>query len=83
MMEFAFTSVSSKGQIVVPKILRKKLGLRRGKRLILVVKGKRLLVEGAEKMKQVLKDDFSDMLSASVTSTSFWNNEKDEVWNNA
>ncbi len=82
-MEFAFTSVSSKGQIVVPKLLRKKLGLRRGKQLVMVVKGKRLLIEGTEKMKEVLEDDFSDMLSASVASTTFWNNEKDDVWNNA
>ena len=82
-MEFAFTRVSSKGQIVVPMILRKKLGFRKGKRLVLVVKGKRLLVETAEKVKHILQEDFSDLLSAAATSTGFWDNEKDEAWNNA
>ena len=80
-MEFAFANVSSKGQIVIPKQLRKRLGLKKGKRLVFLVKGKKLLVEPLENVEHLLEDDFSDLLQASGSSTSFWDNEKDEVWN--
>ena len=33
---------------------------------------------------KIIKDDFSDLISASATSLEFWNNKRDdEVWNNA
>ena len=39
-------------------------------------------LKNAEKMKRVLQEDFSDLLAAASASTAFWNNEKDEVWDN-
>ncbi len=81
MPEIAFTRVSAKGQIVIPADIRRRLKLKKGRRLVIVTSGDRMLVEGAEKLDKRLQEDFFDILNASRSSTGFWMTEKDEVWN--
>jgi antitoxin PrlF len=42
--------VSSKGQIVIPKAVREKLGVKAGERLLVVSRGKEILLQKAKEM---------------------------------
>ncbi|MEW6328956.1 MAG: AbrB/MazE/SpoVT family DNA-binding domain-containing protein [Candidatus Micrarchaeota archaeon] len=82
MTDIAFTRLSAKGQVVIPAWIRRKLKFRRGKRLVVIARKGKLLIQDAKKLESRFRDDFSDLLEASISSTKFWNNAKDEVWNN-
>ena len=45
-----YVTVSSKGQIVIPSIIRKKLGIRKGEKLVVCVEKDRIIIEPVEKM---------------------------------
>ena len=44
-MEFGLTRMSSKGQVVIPAELRKRLGLRPGTKFVLFTDGQNLLLQ--------------------------------------
>jgi len=57
--------VSSKGQIVIPEEFRESLDIKKGTNLILIRKDKSIIIK---KEKDVLEDDFSDLLRISEES---------------
>lgn len=78
----AVTTLSAKGQIVIPKEVRKELKLKEGDKLVVVVHGKKLLIQKSKEAKERIKDDFKDLLSFSEYSLKdLWDNKEDEVWN--
>jgi len=83
MTDVAFTHLSAKGQIVIPAAIRRRMKLRKGRKLVVIAEGGRLLIEEADRLEKIVADDFSGLLKASSSSTKFWMNEKDEVWNDA
>ncbi len=80
MVDVAFTTVSSKGQIVIPAFLRERLRLKPGQKLLVAAKGGKLLIEEAGRLESELEDEFAGFLKLSQSSTRFWDNAADEVW---
>jgi len=75
-------NVSEKGQIAIPREIRVMLGIKKGDRLILAVKNKKLLIQKAANLEKHIEDDFKDLLKLSEkTSERLWNNKDDEIWN--
>ena len=75
--------VSNKGQISIPLEVRKEIGINKGDELMLIQKGKKILIEAAGNMHKKMEDDFSDLIKLSEKSLSkLWGNKSDEIWNN-
>ncbi len=73
--------VSEKGQIAIPLEIREETGIRQGDELVLVLDGRKILIEPASKVSKDIKDDFSDLLKLSEKSLmDLWDNEADKVW---
>lgn len=81
-MEFKTIKVSEKGQIVIPTEIRKELKIKKGEQLLLIRKGRKIMIEKPEEISRAAKKDFQDMLILSESTLSkIWNNKEDEVWN--
>ena len=75
-------NVSDKGQITIPREIQTMLGIKKGDRLILAAKNKRLLIQKASNLERQIEDDFKDLLKLSEkTAKKLWNNKEDEIWN--
>ena len=74
--------VSDKGQIVIPQLIRQKLGIQRGDDLVLFEIEGKLLIEKQQKVSEKIKDEFKDILHFSEQSlNSVWDNPEDDIWN--
>jgi len=74
--------VSEKGQIALPKDVRKSAEIEIGDNLVLIQKGKKIMLEKAEVIESKTKDDFKDLVRLSEMSLkSLWDNKEDEIWN--
>lgn len=82
-MTMTTVKVSEKGQIAIPKTIRKVLRINRGDSLILFQIGGKILLEKSQDAEKKLKDDFKDILKFSEKSLKeVWDNKEDEIWNN-
>ena len=79
--------VSSKGQIVIPEIIREKLGIKEGSRLILIETQKKLILKLEKEFEKELKNMKKNQESkgwlsiAEKSMIEIWNNKKDEkIW---
>lgn len=80
--ELKTVKVSQKGQIVIPRNIQKELKIKRGDELLLVKKGKRILLEKPERFTSQVKDEFKDLLVlAEHSAKKLWDNKEDEIWN--
>ena len=74
--------VSSKGQIVIPKEVRKRHRLGRDTDLVLFESGEALVLRKKADVEGILKDEFGPLLRASEkTLKDLWGNSVDDVWN--
>lgn len=74
-------NVSEKGQIAIPKEIQELLGIKKGDRLVITAKNKKILIQKATNIEKHIEDDFSDLLVYSESSLGrLWNNKKDDVW---
>lgn len=81
-MSLTTVKISEKGQIAIPRSIRKKMNFSRGDTLVLFQIDDKLLVEKSDKVESRIKDDFIDIKKASEKSLKkIWNNKKDEIWN--
>lgn len=75
-------TVSGKGQISIPQDIRKQLAVKKGSKLVVVLKDKKLLICKASDISQSIEDGFDDVVQHSELSLkNVWDNEEDEVWN--
>jgi len=75
-------NVSEKGQIAIPKEIRTLLGIKKGDRLVLAAKNKKLLIQKATNLTKQMEDDLDDLVGYSELSLKkLWLNKKDDVWN--
>jgi len=81
-MTLKTVSVSEKGQIAIPREIRVLLGIKKGDRLVLTTKNKKLLIQKATNLTKQMEDDFDDLIGYSELSLKkLWLNKKDDVWN--
>lgn len=81
-LKFRTIKVSQKGQISIPSDIRRELKIKRGDELLLVKRGKKLLLEKTQQFEKEVKDEFEDLLSVTEYSLKkLWNNKEDEIWN--
>lgn len=74
--------VTDKGQITIPREIQTLLEIRKGDRLILATKDKKLLIQKASNLEKKIDDDFKDLLKLSEkTAKNLWDNKYDETWN--
>ena len=73
--------VSSKGQIVIPKEVRKRHRLSRDTDLVLLESGDALVLRKKADVEGILKDEFGPLLRASEEALrELWGNSEDDVW---
>ena len=81
-MILKIVSVSEKGQIAIPREIRVLLGIKKGDRLLLTTKNKKLLIQKATNLTKQMEDDFDDLIDYSELSLKkLWLNKQDDVWN--
>lgn len=81
-MILKIVSVSEKGQIAIPREIRALLGIKKGDRLVLTTKNKKLLIQKATNLTKQMEDDFDDLIDYSELSLKkLWLNKQDDVWN--
>ncbi|MEK6964403.1 MAG: AbrB/MazE/SpoVT family DNA-binding domain-containing protein [Nanoarchaeota archaeon] len=77
--------VSSRGQIVIPEEVRKGLGIKEGTKLVLIQRGKRVILEKVQDfmqgVEQAEKERIGWMMLAEKGMAKIWDNPQDEeVW---
>jgi AbrB family looped-hinge helix DNA binding protein len=73
--------LSSKGQIVIPKEVRKRHRLDRDTDLVLLESGDAIVLRKKADVEGILKDEFAPLLRASEeVLRDLWENPEDDVW---
>jgi AbrB family looped-hinge helix DNA binding protein len=81
-LTFKKVKVTDKGQISIPVDIQRKIGIARGDELLLITKGRRIVLEKPERMIELLEDEFADVQAISESSLKrLWLNKEDEIWN--
>ena len=81
-LELKTVKVSQKGQIAIPTSIQRELKIKKGDELLLVKKGKRIILEKPGDLAKNLNDEFQDLLILSgKTMKKLWDNKEDEIWN--
>jgi AbrB family looped-hinge helix DNA binding protein len=74
--------VSDKGQVSIPKDIRKNMKIKKGDNLVMMVKDSKIVLEKSEKVALLLDGEFKDIEAFTEhTLKSVWDNPYDEVWN--
>jgi AbrB family looped-hinge helix DNA binding protein len=78
------TSLSTKGQIVIPEQVRKRFKLKAGNRLVLFERGNELVLRKEEDVEKELKSEHESWNALSLSGLKdIWDNPEDErVWKN-
>ena len=75
-------TVSGKGQISIPREIRKQLAVEKGSKLVIVLKDKKLLIRKVSDVSQSMEDGFEDVVRYLERSLEeIWDNKEDDVWN--
>lgn len=83
-MDLKTIKLSEKGQISIPKDIRKGMHLKKGDKLVLIAKGDKLILQKAESLMKKLSIDeesVGTMMLSEETLKKDWDNEYDERWN--
>lgn len=81
-MAITTVTVSEKGQIAIPQIVRESIGIVKGDELLMLQIDGKIILEKSEKAEKKLVDDFKDILKLNELSLKeVWDNKEDEVWN--
>lgn len=80
-IEVMSVTVSEKGQVAIPVAIRRKLDVKKGERLILAVKGRKVLIEKSADIAKRMEGEFDHLVRLSEESAkALWGNPEDEVW---
>ena len=81
-LTFKKVKVTDKGQISIPVDIQRKMGIAKGDELLLIAKGKRIVLEKPARVAELLEDEFADLQALSDESLkSLWLNNTDDIWN--
>ena len=81
-LSFRKVKVSDKGQISIPVDMQREIGIKKGDELLLIKKGKKLVLEKPEKVIGMLEAalvDVQDITEASLSQ--IWLGKEEDVWN--
>jgi len=80
-LQFKTIRVSQKGQIAIPADIQRKIGIKKGDELLLIRKGKKILLEKRDKISKQLDYEFRDVQEISeISLKKLWLNKADDVW---
>ncbi|MBI2183979.1 MAG: AbrB/MazE/SpoVT family DNA-binding domain-containing protein [Thaumarchaeota archaeon] len=81
-LTFKKVKVSDKGQISIPADMQREIGIKKGDELLLVRKGRKILLEKPEVVIELLGDEFADIQSITEESLGrIWLNKEEDIWN--
>ncbi|MGD0177117.1 MAG: AbrB/MazE/SpoVT family DNA-binding domain-containing protein [Candidatus Bathyarchaeia archaeon] len=79
---FKKVKVSDKGQISIPVDMQKLIGLKKGDELLLIRKGRKIILEKPDRIMQALEDEFEDVRSVTERQLAkLWLRREENVWN--
>ncbi len=79
---FKKVKVSDKGQISIPADMQREIGIRKGDEILLVRKGRKILLEKPEGVIELLGDEFADIQSITEASLGrIWLKKEEDIWN--
>ena len=80
-MEIKTIKVSETGQIAIPRIIRKKMGLDKGDELLLFEVDGKIMLEKVKIFSNLIKDKFKDIEKFNENSLKeVWDNKEDDIW---
>ncbi|MDE1853438.1 MAG: AbrB/MazE/SpoVT family DNA-binding domain-containing protein [Thaumarchaeota archaeon] len=80
-LTFKKVKVTDKGQISIPVDIQRKIGITRGDELLLIAKGKRIVLEKPARVAELLENELAELQAISEESLrSLWLNKMDDVW---
>ena len=81
--ELTTVTVSEKGQLAIPVDIRRRLNIKKGDKLLIVVHGNKVMIEKSDVISNKVKEDFGHLLKLSESSAKkLWDNDKDAIWDN-
>jgi AbrB family looped-hinge helix DNA binding protein len=80
-LTFKKVKVTDKGQISIPVEVQRRIGIGKGDELLLIAKGRRIVLEKPARVAELLEDEFADLQALSEESLKgLWLNKVDDVW---
>ena len=80
-LTFKKVKVSDKGQISLPVEIQRETGIKKGDELLLIRKGRRIVLEKTERIVEALEDEFADLQEISEASLRrMWLRKGEDVW---
>ncbi len=81
-LSFKKVKVSDKGQISIPVDVQRQIGIKKGDELLLIRKGRKIVLEKPERVMEILEDEFEDIQSVTKSSLGrLWLRKEEDVWN--
>jgi len=81
-LAFKKVKVSDKGQISIPMDMQRAIGIKKGDELLLIRKGRKIVLERPEGVIDLLEDDFADIQSITEASLKpMWLRKEEDIWN--
>ena len=81
-LEIRTIRVSQKGQVSIPTDIRKTMKIKKGDKLVMIVKGHKIVLEKSDNIALLLDGEFRDVkVLTEDTLKKIWLNKHDEKWN--
>jgi AbrB family looped-hinge helix DNA binding protein len=81
-LTFKKVKVSDKGQISIPVDVQREMGIKKGDELLLIRKGRKVLLEKPVEILKTLDDELADVEDIAEASLSrMWLKKKEDIWN--
>lgn len=81
-LTFKKVKVSDKGQISIPMDVQREIGIKKGDELLLIRKGRKIVLEKPERVVELLEDEFADVQGLTEASLGrIWLKKEEDIWN--
>jgi AbrB family looped-hinge helix DNA binding protein len=81
-LTFKKVRVSDKGQISIPADVQREIGIKKGDELLLIRKGRKIVLEKPDKVIELLEGEFADIQGFTEASLAeIWGKKREDVWN--
>ncbi len=81
-LTFKKVKVSDKGQISIPTEVQREIGIKKGDELLLIRKGRRIVLEKPDRVIELLEDEFADIQRITEASLGrIWLKREEDIWN--